>query len=184
VLGNRTLLDIAELRPTKLADLANIKGITDLLLRRMGRDIMAAIRKGRKEEHGPIPKLGNSRRRMDRHAEHRLAALKAWRAERAADTKLDPGVLAPNSVLEAIAWRDPSTQKDLDDLPELKGWFRREFGAEVVLTSRASNDAAPEKPENKPRSGRRGRGRGRRSKAGHQNGTDSSSPGDAAKEPA
>ena len=161
VLGNRTLLDIAERRPSKLAELAGIKGITDLLLRRMGRDIMAAIRKGRKEEHGPIPKLGSSRRRMDRHADRRLVALKAWRADRSADTKLDPGVLAPNSVLEAIAWRDPASQKDLDDLPELKGWFRREFGAEVVRASGESNQATDDKPAATTRGGRRGRGRSR-----------------------
>ncbi|MBW2268555.1 MAG: ribonuclease D [Deltaproteobacteria bacterium] len=161
VLGNRTLLDIAERKPTKLAELAEIKGITDLLLRRLGRNIMAAVRKGRKEAHGPIPKLGGSRRRMDRHAERRLAALKAWRAERASDTKLDPGVLAPNSVLEAIAWRNPSSQTELEDLPELKGWFRREFGAEVVRTSCDANDALAAKPESKPQGGRRGRGRGR-----------------------
>ncbi len=168
VLGNRTLLDIAERKPSKLAELTDIKGITDLLLRRMGRDIMAAIRKGRKEEHGPIPKLGSSRRRMDRHADRRLVALKAWRADRSADTKLDPGVLAPNSVLEAIAWRDPASQKDLDDLPELKSWFRREFGAEVVRASRESNQAADDKPAAATRGGRRGRGRsrGRRSSSG------------------
>ena len=172
VLGNRTLLDIAELKPSKLADLANIKGITDLLLRRMGRDIMAAIRKGRKEEHGPIPKMGSSRRRMDRHAERRLSALKEWRTVRAADTKLDPGVLAPNSVLEAIACGDPKTQKDLDELPELKGWFRREFGGEVIKAAAESNDTAASSPDPKPRgSGRRGRGRGRgrRSKSGGSN---------------
>ena len=159
VLGNRTLLDIAERKPTKLAELGEIKGITDLLLRRMGRDIMAAVRTGRKEDHGPIPKLGGSRRRMDRPAEHRLGALKDWRAGRAEELKLDPGVLAPNAVLEAVAWRNPSSGKDLDDLPELKGWFRREFGAEVARISKQAASEQAEKPAPKPRSGRRGRGR-------------------------
>ena len=67
VLGNRTLLEIAERKPRKLAELSEIKGITDLLLRRIGRDVMAAVRSGRKQDHGPIPKLPSSgRRRMDR----------------------------------------------------------------------------------------------------------------------
>jgi ribonuclease D len=133
VLGNRTLLEIAENPPRKLAELAEIKGITELLLRRMGREIMAAVRAGRKEPHGPIPKLpGTNRRRMDRPAERRLAALKRWRAVRSAEVAMDPGVLCPNSALEAIAWRAPSTSDDLGSLPELKGWFVREFGTEVV----------------------------------------------------
>lgn len=133
VLGNRTLLEIAERKPTKLADLGEIKGITDLLMRRIGRDVMAAVRSGRKEDHGPIPKLPSTgRRRMDRHTERRLTALKRWRTERAAEISMDPGVLCPNSALEAIAWRAPQRAKELEELTELKRWFVREFGSEVV----------------------------------------------------
>ena len=136
VLGNRTLIEIAERRPKKLSELAEIKGITDLLLRRLGREVLNAVRDGRKGDHGPIPRLAPSgRRRMDRHADQRLLGLKRWRAERAQQLALDPGVLCPNSALEAIAWRAPSAAADLETLPELKGWFVREFGDEVVAVS-------------------------------------------------
>jgi ribonuclease D len=136
VLGNRTLLEIAERQPRKVSELAEIKGITDLLIRRLGRDVMAAVRAGRKTEHGPIPKLpGNGRRRIDRHAERRLMALKRWRTERAQQLSMDPGVLCPNSALEAIAWRDPRQASDLEELPELKRWFVNEFGAEAVAVA-------------------------------------------------
>ena len=136
VLGNRTLIEIAERRPKKLSELAEIKGFTDLLLRRLGREVLAAVRDGRVDEHGPLPKLPPSgRRRMDRHADRRLLALKRWRAERAQQLALDPGVLCPNSALEAIAWRAPNTPADLEGLLELKGWFVREFGAEVVAVA-------------------------------------------------
>ena len=63
---------------------------------------------------------------------------------------------------------------DLEDLPELKGWFRREFGAEVVRASRESNESDDDKPAATPRAGRRGRGRGRRSKSGRTAGSDTS----------
>jgi ribonuclease D len=143
VLGNRTLLEVASLKPRKLDDLAQIKGITDLLMRRIGRNVMAAVRAGRKAEHGPIPKLPSSgRRRMDRPTEHRLAALKRWRTTRAEEVSMDPGVLCPNSALEAIAWRAPQRARDLEDVPELKRWFAREFGAEVVAASRSADAAA------------------------------------------
>ncbi len=148
VLGNRTLIEIAERRPKKMSELAEIKGITELLLRRLGRDVLNAVRDGRADEHGPLPKLPPSgRRRMDRHADRRLLALKRWRAERAQQLALDPGVLCPNSSLEAIAWRAPNTARDLEGLPELKGWFLREFGAEVVAVAlEATNAAARENP--------------------------------------
>jgi ribonuclease D len=140
VLGNRTLLEIAEQRPTRQADLGQIKGITDLLLRRMGRDVVDAVKAGRKKDHGPIPRLqGNGRRRLDRHTERRLMALKKWRAARAVELSMDPGVLCPNSALEAIAWRAPQEVKDLRELPELKRWFLRVFGSEATEVSRAAD---------------------------------------------
>jgi ribonuclease D len=143
VLGNRTLLEIAERKPRKLAELSEIKGITDLLIRRIGRHVMAAVRSGRKQDHGPIPKLPSSgRRRMDRQTERRLAALKRWRTTRAQQLSMDPGVLCPNSALEAIAWSAPGRARELEDVPELKRWFVREFGAEVVAA--ASAEDAPE----------------------------------------
>jgi ribonuclease D len=73
---------------------------------------------------------------MDRQAERRLGALKQWRSKRAAELSLDPGVLCPNSSLEAIAWRAPASVADLGSLQELKGWFVREFGEEVTAVSR------------------------------------------------
>jgi ribonuclease D len=139
VLGNRTLLEIAERPPRKQADLHEIKGITDLIQRRMGRELMAAVRDARRKEHGPIPRLsGNGRRRLDRQGERRLDALKKWRSEKAAELRIDPGVLGPNSALEAIAWRDPQSKADLQEMPELKPWFVREFGAEIAAASRAA----------------------------------------------
>ena len=54
---------------------------------------------------------------------------------------MDPGVLCPNSALEAIAWRAPQAAKDLRELRELKVWFQREFGTEVVRVSREGEES-------------------------------------------
>ena len=137
VLGNRTLLEIAERHPRKQADLREIKGITDLIQRRMGRELMAAVREGTKTEHGPIPKLPSSgRKRLDRQDERRLTILKQWRTQKATALNIDPGVLCPNAALEAIAWRDPKSKTDLQEMSELKGWFVRDFGVEVTKINR------------------------------------------------
>ena len=133
VLGNRTLLEIAQSRPGNLDELANIKGISDLIIRRMGSELLEAITKGRGKSHGPIPKSqGNGRRRMDRRTERRVSVLKRWRTPRAAELGIDPGILCPNAGLEAIAWADPQHASDLRNVPELRRWFVGEFGEEVV----------------------------------------------------
>jgi ribonuclease D len=145
VLGNRTLLEIAERQPRKQADLGEIKGITDLIQRRMGRELMAAVRESKKTEHGPIPKLSsNGRRRLDRQGERRLTALKSWRAEKSTALNIDPGVMCPNAALEAIVWQDPKSKADLQEMPELKRWFIRDFGAEVA---KINQEAAPSRKE-------------------------------------
>ncbi len=107
---------------------------------------MAAVREGKKTDHGPIPKLPSSgrSRRLDRQGERRLTALKVWRAEKATALDIDPGVLCPNATLEAIAWQDPESKADLQGMPELKGWFIREFGAEIAKVNREATPSPKE----------------------------------------
>jgi len=142
VLGNRALLEIAERQPQTLEELGEIKGITDLILRRLGRDVLAAVARGRKRGHGPLPRVeGSGRRRMDRPTERRLGALKRWRGRRASELALDPGVLCPNAALEAVAAKNPTAADDLAQLPELKPWFVREFASELITELQADRDA-------------------------------------------
>jgi len=154
VLSNRTLLEIAQGKPAKTEQLGEIKGVTDLVLRRMGKDILAAVKKGKTEGRPPAPRTeSNGRRRMDRRTERRVAQLKRWRTPRAQELKLDPGVLCPNASLEAIAWNDPTSRSEMEKIPELKGWFVREFSDEIIATL-AETDDTQEEP--RPRRRRRG----------------------------
>ncbi len=176
VLGNRTLLEISRAHAADLDTLAEIKGVTDLILKRLGKDLVAAVKKGLRKPHGPIPKLDTTaRRRMDKRTEKRLAALKNWRGPRAEALKLDPGVLCPNAALESIAWADPENAEDMKALTELRSWFVREFASEIIgVLKRHANEAAEPKDEtrtgqtnrSKRSGGRSGRGRGGGSRSG------------------
>jgi ribonuclease D len=166
VLGNRTLLEISRSHATDLDALAEIKGITDLILKRLGKDLVAAVKKGLRKPHGPIPKLETTgRRRMDKRTERRLVSLKDWRGPRAEALKLDPGVLCPNAALETIAWANPENAEDMKALPELKCWFVREFASEIIgVLERHSAGSKPNdetnaegKQENRPKRSRQGR---------------------------
>ncbi len=147
VLGNRALLELAKEQPESSEELARIKGVTDLIIRRMGQDILKAIKKGLRRPHGPIPKLqGNGRKRMDRRAERRVSRLKGWRSERAQELKLDPGVLCPNAALEAIAMRNPQKPEELNEVSELKNWFAGSFAEEVIAVLAEAAGEKEEKP--------------------------------------
>ena len=162
VLGNRTLLELVSERPVATEELAQIKGVTELIIRRMGKDILRAIARGIKKPHGPVPRVENViRRRMDRPTEHRVGLLKRWRGARAQELKLDPGVLCPNAALEAIAWREPATAADLVGMTELKPWFVEAFGEEVAELIRTAPAPVPdaESDPSEPRSPTRRRRR-------------------------
>jgi ribonuclease D len=170
VLGNRTLLEISRAQAADLDSLAEIKGVTDIILKRLGKNLVAAVKRGLRKPHGPIPKLETTvRRRMDKRTEKRLAALKDWRGPRAEALKLDPGVMCPNAALESIAWANPENAEDMKALTELKSWFVREFASEIIgVLERHANegdaDSAAEaeaEQEDRPKRSRRRSGRGR-----------------------
>jgi ribonuclease D len=146
VLGNRTMLEIAKAQPASSGKLAQIKGVTDLIVRRVGGDLLLAIEKGIAKPHGPIPRSPTSttRRRMDKPAERRLATLKTWRVPRSKELGLDPGVLCPNSALEAIAIAHPESAAEFAKIEEIKPWLAKSFGAEIVeflATKTSSKDS-------------------------------------------
>lgn len=136
VLSNRALLEIAEAAPVTEAALARIKGVSRVIMRRMGKEVVRAVLRGAKKKHGPIPKGANgnaaSRRRISGAAERHMVLLKNWRSKRARELDIEPGVLCPNTALLAIAGARPGDAGQLAALPEVKNWFARSFGDEIT----------------------------------------------------
>jgi ribonuclease D len=152
VMGNGTLLDLAQNPPTSRRALGTRKGISELVLRRFGQELIDAIERGTEgPEHPPLERkqpTGNGRRRLDRRGESRLEDLKLWRAKRAGELGLDPGVFCPNASLEEIAAVAPRAPEDLGGLTAVKPWWIEQFGPEVLrllsdAESRTANDEAP-----------------------------------------
>ena len=137
VMGNGTMLALAKHPPGSKHALDGRKGITDLVRRRLGAEILEAVKHGLDNpDNGEREKRrrGPGRRRLDRRAELRLACLKKWRAERSTELTLDPGVFCPNATLEEIAWANPKDAAALQELSLVKGWWGEQFGPEVVDT--------------------------------------------------
>jgi ribonuclease D len=135
VMGNGTLLDLAQNPPLSRRALGKRRGITDLVLRRMGQEVVDAVQRGLDgPEHPPLERkaVGNGRRRLDRRGEARLEELKRWRAHRARELGLDPGVFCPNASLEEIAGEMPASTDELARLPNLKSWWSQHFGDELL----------------------------------------------------
>ncbi|MEE8557547.1 MAG: HRDC domain-containing protein, partial [Myxococcota bacterium] len=137
VLGNGTLLDLAQKPPTSKRALSGRRGVSELVIRRLGPEILQAVEQGMTgPEHGPRERKSGAtvRRRLDRRGEGALQRLKRWRAERASELSLDPGVFCPNATLEEIAAAAPKDRAEIEALKPVKRWWAKNFGAEVLAT--------------------------------------------------
>jgi ribonuclease D len=162
VLGNGTLLDLAQHPPTSRKALSGRRGVSDLVIRRLGPEMLEAVKRGLEgPEHRPRKRRPGSsgRRRLDRRGEAQLDRLKRWRGERAAQLEIDPGVFCPNATLEEIAGAGPASREDLQALPAVKRWWAKAFGAEVI--SSLAETAPPGGSDGAP-----GKGRGDRPSKG------------------
>ena len=146
VLGNGTLLELAQNPPTSRRALAHRKGVTELVRRRMGNEILEGVQRGLEgPEHPPLePKSpSGGRKRLDRRGEIRLEHLKRWRGVRSKELGMDPGVLCPNAVLEQVASANPKSIEDLGKLDSVRGWRLDALGGDVLVALGPAASAAP-----------------------------------------
>jgi len=133
VIGNNALLALARAMPSSIKDLGTIIGLAPSLKERYGNILVRSIRKPltMPEEQLPVYPVPEMTA-MDRQAATRLRRLKNWRARKAAQLALDPGILINSRLLEAIARRPPTTPAALATFSNMKNWQRQELGPEIV----------------------------------------------------
>ncbi len=123
ILSDEALLALAKKKPAAAAELNGIRGITPLVRRRIGSDVLEAVRAGLEvpEADLPVPPRGRPRKKSSA-SQARLERLREWRKARAAELGLDPGVLFPQSTLEALAAAGPQALERPEEIPGLRAW--------------------------------------------------------------
>lgn len=133
VIGNKTLLELAERMPQATDELQGIEGLTPRLIERYAKALLTAVQAGLAIAEGQLPQFPRVlRRAKDPEREERFKQLKVWRQAQAAKHALDPGVLINNAALEALAEARPQTAAALDKMTELKNWQRQELGPSLL----------------------------------------------------
>ncbi|MDD2900611.1 MAG: HRDC domain-containing protein [Desulfuromonadaceae bacterium] len=133
VLSADTLIEVAECRPGSLYELSLVKGMTSGQLQRHGSGILSAVEQGLATPESRLPRFPrNGKKEVLERVKERLKNLKAWRERYSAELGLDPGLLAPNWLLEAIADTESATQEELDVVPGMREWQKRLFGKDLA----------------------------------------------------
>jgi ribonuclease D len=133
IVGNETLVVLAQQRPRTLAALESIRGLGRELVHRRGGEILAAIHAGLEVPEVALPRFERRpRTRPDPLVEARLERLRQRRQRWAADYDLPVGLLAPNALLEAIARAGPGNRSELEAIPGIRRWQVAELGDELL----------------------------------------------------
>jgi ribonuclease D len=140
VLSDLFLSEAARRMPRNDEELLRIPGTSAAALKRIGGELLAAVRKGAHAEPLPRPRASGANGRGRRgspgapspEVEERYERLRRWRKRRAESRKVEVQVIAPNAVLWGIARTNPA---DLGALARVEGMdrFRMEqYGTEIL----------------------------------------------------
>jgi len=135
VIGNASLMKIAIAMPATMTQLIETRALSEKLLNMYGNSILRHIKKALAVPANELPRYPYSRpKRINSDVSAKFKALKLWREKKAMDLEMDPGVLINNTALRTIAESNPKNQKDLDAIPVLKNWQKKELGADIIMT--------------------------------------------------
>lgn len=137
ILGNDALLEIAETLPADLDGLRAVPALSRPHFERHARELLAIISEVLALPENELPQKGESRGWMrDRDVERRVETLKKVRDGRAQQLGVSPSILAPKHVLTAVAVLAPASVEQLDEIPAMRRWQKREIGEALVAALR------------------------------------------------
>jgi ribonuclease D len=133
VLAADTLLEVAEHRPRSLNELSQYRGMTPGQLQRHGSGILAAVEQGLAMPEERLPRFPRGvKKEVTEQVKERLKNLKVWRERFSREMGLEPGLLAPNWILEAVADTQCAAAAELDAIVGMREWQKQLFGEELA----------------------------------------------------
>ena len=133
VLSAETLLETAEKRPRTLSDLSGISGMTPGQIQRFGDKLLIAVAAGMTLPDDKLPSFPRQRREEPTDGtKERIKCLKGWREQHSREQGLEPGVVAPNWLLEIVADANPVSIGELDGIAGMREWQKRLYGLELL----------------------------------------------------
>lgn len=136
VLGNETLIALAQTQPETVSALLGIRGLPRHLPERTARALLRVVREGQ-QSPVPAPPERSYGQRPDNGALARFDRLRGWRARQAEHRQVDADVILTNQVLMAIARANPPDLAALQDSGLLGPWKLEAYGAEILQAMRS-----------------------------------------------
>lgn len=133
ILGNETLLALAEKGPRNPGELARVRGVLPRL-RDQADALLAAVARARTLPEQDLPSFPPAARPpvLSEAVRLRIETLKAWRARTARALALDVSVVLPQRLIDRLAASAPHRFADLAGIEGLRRWRVHAFGQEIL----------------------------------------------------
>jgi len=128
ILGDKTLVAIAEARPSNNEELGALEGMSEGQVRRHGRGLLAAVQAGRNAGPPQRPK----RSPYDEEFVERVDALREWRKNAAKAMEVESDVVLPRDLMESIARHNPRNPRELEADLGVLPWRLEHYGDEIL----------------------------------------------------
>ena len=135
ILGNETLLAIAERDPRSLHELERSVGLSPKQARRIGDALMAALARAAELgplERSPTPPSRDGADGMNEAEVELHERLKEWRRERGIELGIDSSLVINRHVLLKLAKQRPGSAAELEAVEGLMPWQREMFGDSLL----------------------------------------------------
>lgn len=127
VMSDDVLVRLARARPRTLSELATLGRFPGHWLRRHGPALLEAVARG---ENGPVPASPYVSGSDDER--ERFQSLREWRRRVAEARGVAPDLILPNTVLRALATRNPQTLEELAEVDGIGPWACETWGQEIL----------------------------------------------------
>jgi ribonuclease D len=133
IIGNQSILMLAEARPQSLKKLLKTGALGSKQAERYGKDIIAAVKKALQRPAKDLPKYPRKIAPIaPAIVARRVSELRNWRDQLAKKLQIDPAIICTRAQISAIAVQRPENLDRLSKNYDLKAWQVAEFGNQIV----------------------------------------------------
>jgi ribonuclease D len=127
VIGDRTLVAIAENQPKNLDELSELPGMSSNQVRRHGKALLRAVREGEQDK----PSYRKSTPPVEERVMLMIEELRDWRKKTARNLGVESDVVLPRLLLEKIAFRQPRNKAELEEVMSESPWRLKHYGDRI-----------------------------------------------------
>jgi ribonuclease D len=133
IMGSRSLLELAQTKPTNMKLLKKSGALSPKQIGMYGRLVLAAINGAIKIPPNDLPVYPRHKApRVPAAAAERVKSLRKWRDGQARKLAMDPSLILTKSMISTLAVQKPVKLSDLSRIKEIKKWQVREFSKEIL----------------------------------------------------